>query len=949
MEIYGYKKEGCNMKKFITYLLTAAMTVSLLPVTALAATVETEVRQTLAGEATTIGAFFVKDNKDTQLTLQLDGNFDFVEKDLYFGFDEPVTAKYDIAKDQVVVDTKDQKKFQICGLTVVPDSNATVGDVATITMDGVSVDVAKVVDKIDYSAEDALELDVREVQILAGGTASFTILGVDKTLEFANDEPVALKLNSGFTFVEGDFTDHNGDIIRVQTANWDGEDEIVVLSPKEPGNGFDLIGLTIKADAGLAVGTEAKMTVSMVGYDDMTKTIATVVSKITAEPDDEDKDEDKDEDRDEDVKEIVLSAEVNELVFGNGDTAEAGNLKISLSNGRKFSSDQEIIVRLGENFAFDFADENKIAVSGGELDGASGKKVVIQPNDGVTEVVLTIANGLAIKYTGDETPSAEKSMEISVSYGSRKEEVELPIAGAVKPLDFGGTKDAFFPDGKQADMRRIFVTLGDGETFDSSKEKMILTLDKNFVFGDTRNMTVDGGKLLEVDGDEMVFETESGREVLSIVGLPVVFKGKELPRNFEMYAEYENREGEVTIFTVTEDVLLLDVEKQNVKNGGKLSFDTFGVDKKYGSFVEGEKVTLTLSEGFQFVEGDIRDGDGTVLQEVEWGKNKVIVPAPAKPGYGFDMEGLTIHATSAQPGDVAEITASVDGCASVTKEVAVVVKKNSGSSSNKNNNKTESKPAEKTEAPKVTVTESAANETAETAAPDVAAVPQETKAELHTQLQQAVPAAEVVGEGAYTFAVTAAETSAETTGTASQGAKDPEKVSFDLSSEQLADTAHLTLVKYVEQPDGTVEIVKLGGAYDEATGTFSAYVDGEGTYDLIYDPDVTKITFGIGDAEVSLNDTEQPMDVAPVLQDGVAMVPLRAIAVVMGAEVSWDEVTKTVFMVMGDQVILLTIDGEDGRAMLLEDRTMVELRYIGKTFGAGVRWIPGTQSIEIVK
>ncbi len=265
-------------------------------------------------------------------------------------------------------------------------------------------------------------------------------------------------------------------------------------------------------------------------------------------------------------------------------------------------------------------------------------------------------------------------------------------------------------------------------------------------------------------------------------------------------------------------------------------------------------------------------------------------------------------------------------------------------------------------------TQEAAADTAQT----VQAVAQETKQAYHEQLSQKSPSVEVVGGGAFTFAVTAAEEtaeaadSAETTETAqtapttdtavnaagtndSSAVKDPERVSFDLSDQELADTSHLTLVKYVTQPDGTVEVVKLGGTFDPETNTFSAYADGEGVYDLVHDPDVTKITFAIGQKEVFANDAVKTNDVAPVLHENKTMVPLRSIAQALGADVVWNDAERTVQIVQGGKVLTLALDGEDDTAMIMNDRTMVQLRYIGENFGANVRWIPGTQSIEIVK
>lgn len=492
-------------------------------------------------------------------------------------------------------------------------------------------------------------------------------------------------------------------------------------------------------------------------------------------------------------------------------------------------------------------------------------------------------------------------------------------------------------------------------------EGEIIHLDLNefngFTFDDTREKEVaaTNASLKKLTDERINLIVTADTNQVEVEGI-VVFSDDTVKIGDQaiLTVSYEGfKDVNTVVAEVVQDRLVLDVEAQTVKNDGKAVYDVFGIDKTAGGrFKEADEVTLTLNDGFAFVKGDIRDGDGTVLKVKEWGENRIVVLAPADPNHGFDMEGLTISAASAKPGEVATVTASVDGYEDVSKDILTVIKSSSGGSSSKKDTST----TNTAEAPKVTVaettTESGETTTVDKTAQTLETVPQAEKEAYQEQLSQTNPAMEVVGSGAYTFAIAAetkADTEVDTDSTSSNGVKDPEKVFFVLDGQNLEDTSHLTLVKYVTQPDGTVEVVKLGGAFDPATNTFAAYADGEGVYDLVYDPDVTKITFAIGQTEVSINDAVQNNDVAPVLYENKTMVPLRSIAEALGAVVVWDEATKTVHMVLGDQVLSLAVDADESMTMIMNDRILVQLRYIGETFGARVRWIPSTQSIEIVK
>lgn len=91
-------------------------------------------------------------------------------------------------------------------------------------------------------------------------------------------------------------------------------------------------------------------------------------------------------------------------------------------------------------------------------------------------------------------------------------------------------------------------------------------------------------------------------------------------------------------------------------------------------------------------------------------------------------------------------------------------------------------------------------------------------------------------------------------------------------------------------------------------------------------------------------------DVAPVIDNGRVLVPLRAIFEQMGAKVSWDDATKTATAAKGEVTVVVklgstspTINGAvktiDVSAKLVEGgRILAPLRFVSEAFGGVVSW-----------
>jgi polygalacturonase len=109
--------------------------------------------------------------------------------------------------------------------------------------------------------------------------------------------------------------------------------------------------------------------------------------------------------------------------------------------------------------------------------------------------------------------------------------------------------------------------------------------------------------------------------------------------------------------------------------------------------------------------------------------------------------------------------------------------------------------------------------------------------------------------------------------------------------------------------------------------------------------------------KVVLNGDTLSFDVPPIIENGRTLVPLRAIFEAMGANVSWEDTTRTVTATKENTEIKLTIGGQaykngqlvtlDVPAKIINDRTMVPLRFVSESFGCQVVWDNTTQTIAI--
>lgn len=128
------------------------------------------------------------------------------------------------------------------------------------------------------------------------------------------------------------------------------------------------------------------------------------------------------------------------------------------------------------------------------------------------------------------------------------------------------------------------------------------------------------------------------------------------------------------------------------------------------------------------------------------------------------------------------------------------------------------------------------------------------------------------------------------------------------------------------------------------------------------DAAVGEITLQIGNPMMTVSGKQQEIypgeNAVPVIIDNRTLVPIRAIIEAMGGNVAWDNDKQEATLTYNDDVIKLTIgstkaylnDTEgllDVAPVIIDNRTMLPIRYIAEGFNFRVKWIEETQTVTI--
>jgi len=116
----------------------------------------------------------------------------------------------------------------------------------------------------------------------------------------------------------------------------------------------------------------------------------------------------------------------------------------------------------------------------------------------------------------------------------------------------------------------------------------------------------------------------------------------------------------------------------------------------------------------------------------------------------------------------------------------------------------------------------------------------------------------------------------------------------------------------------------------------------------------------IGSNKFYVDGVEHVFDSAPFISQSHTLIPLRAVAELFDAQVNWNGVTKTVKIISDGNEIIFTINSDimvyngseiklDKSAEIKGGRTYVPLRAIGIVLSAEVNWAAVSKTVTIVK
>ncbi len=99
---------------------------------------------------------------------------------------------------------------------------------------------------------------------------------------------------------------------------------------------------------------------------------------------------------------------------------------------------------------------------------------------------------------------------------------------------------------------------------------------------------------------------------------------------------------------------------------------------------------------------------------------------------------------------------------------------------------------------------------------------------------------------------------------------------------------------------------------------------------------------------------------APLISDGRTLVPIRAIIEAFGGTVSWNGENRTVTLAMDGDTVTMVLDSTeaylnskktalDVAPAIINDRTMIPLRFVAEGFLLGVAWDPTTRTVSVIR
>lgn len=124
------------------------------------------------------------------------------------------------------------------------------------------------------------------------------------------------------------------------------------------------------------------------------------------------------------------------------------------------------------------------------------------------------------------------------------------------------------------------------------------------------------------------------------------------------------------------------------------------------------------------------------------------------------------------------------------------------------------------------------------------------------------------------------------------------------------------------------------------------------------------VSLQINNPIMEVNGVETEIDIGrgtkPMITNGRTLVPIRAIIEAFGGVVGWEESTQSVLLTMEDDTIKLVINSNvaylnnnaetlDVAPTVINDRTMLPIRFVAEGFNLGVAWDSSTQTVSIIR
>jgi hypothetical protein len=159
---------------------------------------------------------------------------------------------------------------------------------------------------------------------------------------------------------------------------------------------------------------------------------------------------------------------------------------------------------------------------------------------------------------------------------------------------------------------------------------------------------------------------------------------------------------------------------------------------------------------------------------------------------------------------------------------------------------------------------------------------------------------------------------------------------------------------------------KLNGVDDDIIDDFSDYADDK-VFSVVnakaLSPETLNATFTIGSMTYTVNGVAMTADYAPFISGDRTFLPVRFVAYALGvteANIIWDQANQTVTLMKGDKVVQLKVGSTtllvNGAPITMDvapintgERVCLPIRFVAQAFGADVAWDAATQVVTITR